>query len=425
MDNFKSKCFVPIFSFVLLLCGCAVDGTAQSNAVHDANQNRAGNNEGFWDSKVLFGKPDSKSLQISSGVQSLLFKSVDYKGKSTEVFAYYSDPDMLNGKTSQKKFPGVVLLHGGGGKAFQEWVEKWAAEGYAAIAIDFGGKDGNGNRLENAGPAQGAEEKFTNIANGPLTDVWTYHAVASSILAHSWLRAQPKVDSSMTFVTGISWGGYLTCIVGSVDHRFKAAVPVYGCGYYGESDVFKKDLNQLSGGFREKWLQYFDPSVYLPHSQVKFLFINGNKDRFYNVIPYSKSYSLVSEKNRRVCIKPDMLHSHPRGWEPLEIRSFFDHLAYGYADLPSLNDIRMGEGSISASYNAPVTLANASFYYTSDTLSTNENRKWQSVKAEIDPDSKKISCKMPEEGFAYGFFSIKDHRSVSASSEFVINGRVE
>jgi len=29
-------------------------------------------------------------------------------------------------------------------------------------------------------------------------------------------------------VTGISWGGYLTCIVAGIDDRLKAAVPVYG-----------------------------------------------------------------------------------------------------------------------------------------------------------------------------------------------------
>ena len=44
-------------------------------------------------------------------------------------------------------------------------------------------------------------------------------------------------------MTGISWGGYLTCLVASLDSRFIAAAPVYGCGFYDESDVFKQNLN--------------------------------------------------------------------------------------------------------------------------------------------------------------------------------------
>ncbi len=419
--NWK-KPILLIGMHVLMNCLIFAGGSLLFATPVDSLQSQSGI-KGLWNLEDLYKSPSFKWLKTENGVSSLAFKSVDYKGNLTEVFAYYSNPDMLTGKISQKKFPGVVLLHGGGGKAFSEWVEKWAAEGYAAIAIDFGGMNGEGKRLVNAGPEQDAEAKFKSIATGSPNDVWTYHSVASAILAHSWLRSQPKVDSSLTFVTGISWGGYLTCIVGSVDNRFKAAVPVYGCGYYGESDIFKNDLNQLTTANREKWLHYFDPSVYLPNSTVKFLFINGNRDRFYNVLPYHKSYSLVNEKNRNICIKPDMKHSHPAGWEPLEIRSFFDQIAFGYAELPMIHNVAIKSGEISASYIAPVSIASSSFYYTTDTVSLNENRKWHQVKAVIDSDNHTISCPLPEDGFNYGFFSMKDHRNLSASSEFIFKSQ--
>ena len=41
------------------------------------------------------------------------------------------------------------------------------------------------------------------------------------------LRAQPDVDAARIGLTGISWGGYLTCITAGVDDRFRFAVPVY------------------------------------------------------------------------------------------------------------------------------------------------------------------------------------------------------
>lgn len=79
-------------------------------------------------------------MRPGDAVRSLLLRSVDYQGKPTRVFAYYSDPDLLaNRPHGKKKYAGVVLLHGGAGWAFRQWVEKWAAEGYAAIAIDLCG----------------------------------------------------------------------------------------------------------------------------------------------------------------------------------------------------------------------------------------------------------------------------------------------
>ena len=66
-------------------------------------------------------------------------------------------------------------------------------------------------------------------------DQWTYHAVAAVIRGHSLLRSFPEVDAEQIGVTGVSWGGYLTCIVDGVDSRFKFAVPVYGCGYLYEN----------------------------------------------------------------------------------------------------------------------------------------------------------------------------------------------
>src|SRR5689334_20562503 len=49
-----------------------------------------------------------------------------FQGKPTRVFGYYAKPD------GDGPFPAVVLVHGGGGKAFPKWAEHWAARGYCA-----------------------------------------------------------------------------------------------------------------------------------------------------------------------------------------------------------------------------------------------------------------------------------------------------
>jgi hypothetical protein len=83
----------------------------------------------LWDLNELSKAPQSRWLDTTGAVRSLLYKSVDFEGKPTEVFAWYSNPDIIAGRpATNQKFPGLVLIHGGGGKAFREWVEKWIRE---------------------------------------------------------------------------------------------------------------------------------------------------------------------------------------------------------------------------------------------------------------------------------------------------------
>src|SRR6186713_911179 len=64
--------------------------------------------------------------QDEPGVKSLWFAGPPYKGKPTRIFAYYGEPSGRAGN----KVPAMVLIHGGGGTAFAEWVRMWNARGY-------------------------------------------------------------------------------------------------------------------------------------------------------------------------------------------------------------------------------------------------------------------------------------------------------
>jgi dienelactone hydrolase len=410
-----------ILAFLLLIAFTAL-GQGQSKTSLVINRKAIKTDSLLWDLDQLSRAPEVQWLDRKKPVHTLLYKSVDYEGRPTQVFAYYSNPDLLRGKaTGKTKFPGIVLIHGGGGTAFKEWVEKWAAEGYAAIAMDLSGHDGQGKKLAQAGADQSGENKFDKIEKADLKDVWSYHAVASGILVHSLLLGLPEVDQSKTCVTGISWGGYLTCIVASLDNRFKAAVPVYGCGFYDESDVFKVLLSNLSAAGRAKWMRYFDPSVYLPFADPQFYFVNGNKDKFYNVVPYSKTYGLVPEARRNVLLLPDMKHSHPWGWEPHEIRYFTENVLNNKSPLLKVTLVEKGTAEIKATYQGPVSVWYADFYYSNDTTSTNEERVWLKQSAKVDPDKQTLTTTIPKENFRYGFFHLKDHRNLSASSAFIFN----
>ncbi|RYE52044.1 MAG: hypothetical protein EOP48_17285 [Sphingobacteriales bacterium] len=284
----------------------------------------------LWNKSELHQVPEVKWTGIHDGIKSLIYAGTSYKENGTEVFAYYSNPDLIAGKKNTgKKYPAVVLIHGSGGTAFSQWVGRWARAGYAAIAMDLTGKDPTGKKLPRGGASQSDETMFTDINKGNLKNMWTYQCVANIMLAHSLILSFPEVDKERTAITGISRGGYMTCVAAGVDHRFKAAVPVYGCGFIEESEVLKHGLNRLGDYWKKLWIQTFDPAVYFPGTKMPVMFVNGNKDMFYNVLPYAKSVNLLPVKNRYICIKPDMAHSHQDGWEPPEIEHFFNAILNG------------------------------------------------------------------------------------------------
>ena len=261
-------------------------------------------------------------------VKSLFYEGPSYQGKPTRVFAYYAAPA---GASAEKKVPAMVLIHGGGGTAFDGWVRLWTSRGYAAISMDLcgclpvrnEGKQGGWKRHAAGGPPGWGG--FDQI-DQPPADQWTYHAVADAVLAHSLLRGRPEIDASRIGVTGISWGGYLTCIVSGVDSRFRFAVPVYGCGFLGENSAWLTNFETMGSEKAARWLAWWDPSVYLPHSRMPMLWVTGTNDFAYPMDSLQKSYRLP-QAERTLAIRVRMPHGHgAAGEKPGEIHAFADSL---------------------------------------------------------------------------------------------------
>ncbi len=184
----------------------------------------------------------------ADGVKAVFFDGLPWKGKPTRVFAWVGVPKLEPGK----KAPGIVLVHGGGGTAFADWVRLWVSRGYAAIAMDTcgcvpKGSYGKWERHDDGGPPGWGEFEH---ADEPMEDQWPYHAVTDVIIAHILLRGCGSVDPERIGITGISWGGYLTCIVSGLDDRFRFAVPVYGCGFLGDDSAWVPEVQKagLKGG---------------------------------------------------------------------------------------------------------------------------------------------------------------------------------
>jgi dienelactone hydrolase len=339
---------------------------------------------------------------------SVLYEGEPYRGKATRVFAYYGVPD----ERPNGDVPGIVLVHGGGGTAFPQWVKMWHDRGYAALSMDLGGRGGDGDRLPDGGPEQGHEEKFHAVGEG-LEEMWSYHAVAAVVRGLSLLGSLPGVDADRIGVTGISWGGYMTCMVAGVDDRIRAAIPVYGCGFLHHNSCWLEEFERLSDDHRAAWIEHFDPSSHLPNAAMPMLWVNGTNDFAYPMDSYQESYrATVGETT--LCIKVGMDHGHEPGWAPAEIGLFADlHLRDGEV-FPEIGATRIEDGRAVASWSSARPIASAGLHVTKDVGSWPE-RAWETTPATIVDGV--VHASLPGQRPLIAYLTIEDDRGVTVSSE--------
>jgi dienelactone hydrolase len=364
-----------------------------------------------WDMAKLSAAPRTYPAQgiEAEGVRGIFYDGPPYQGRPTRVFAWLGIPRTDSGR----KLPGMVLVTGGGGTAEAEWVRLWKGRGYAAIAMStYGnvpvGQISKWQRHEHAGPS-GVD---WNPDRDPPTDQWTYHAVSAVILAHSLLRAQPEVDAERIGLTGISWGGYVSCIVAGIDHRFRFVVPMYGCGFYSDT-VFGEHLRKLTAAQRDRWLRWWDPSMYLPEAHMPFLWVTGTNDYFYPLDAFQRSYRLPCGP-RTLSIRLRMPHGGPGVLEAKEIHVFADSLLKGGEPLTQIT----GQGRIGrvvwATYRSPRPLARAELNITCD-AGPWRDRRWEAVPAQVKAGGR-IEAALSENTTVY-YLNLFDDRGCVVSTE--------
>lgn len=348
----------------------------------------------------------------AEGVRALFFEGLPWKGKPTRVFAWYGVPPHAN----NEKLPAMVLVHGGAGTAFAAWVRMWNARGYAAIAMDTCGSvpisEGNGTwkRDDQGGPPCW---QFDQV-NWPIQDQWTYHAVADVILADSLLRSFPEVDTSRIGLTGISWGGYLTDIIASIDTRFRFAVPVYGCGFLGEDSAWLPDFAKMKPEDAHKWLALWDPSVYLPRVKMPMLWVDGTNDFAYPLDSLRKSY-LLSKGPRTISMHVRMPHGYnPGGEPPEEIHAFADYYLKSGPALVQVGRVKRSGDVVTMKYKSVTPVTKAVLNYTLDSTQW-KKRLWSAAPAELDAAKHRVKAKLPA-GVTAFYIDVIDQRNLIVSS---------
>ena len=340
--------------------------------------------------------------------------AIFYTGHNgTKVFAYMGFPKSAS---ETNKVPAMVLVHGGIGKAEKGWVKKWNDLGYAAIAMDLYGNGPEERTDGTTGWDNTTNKQHPYWENGlhpflegtvfkaDYTNAGMYQNVINVVNAHTLILQDPRVDTSKTGITGISWGGVVSTTVAGIDNRFKCAIPVYGCGYL-DLCCTRHERILTKEGQTVLW----DPINFAAKADMPIMFVNGDSDGF-SMIASSLSYG--SMKNGYLSIYHNLNHSQSTGDSLQLVYRFAQNIFNGKDPYVRISDAKIADGVLKAKYSVPSdnSIKSVSAYYMTDAEypASDISGKWQNIEnTNITYNNGEISVTLPS-GTTYAYASITD-----------------
>ena len=370
------------------------------------------NTEELFNRAVTVEKGETGDYANANGTtEAIFYDGPEYNGKPTKVFAYVGFP---SAPMPEGGYPAVILVHGGGGCAFFEWVEYWNGKGYAAIAPDFYAQQYGSYKLQNGkapknpdgGPVDSGS--FRNTAED-YKDSWVYHSVYNIISAHNILLSDERVNENKTGLTGISWGSVLTCIAAGVDYRFGAFAPVYGTGFLLETPgVSSRDYFEMPYDAAE-WMRYYDPASYLTYCNRPIMFSIGTNDSFFSPVLQQQSADLC-EGPVYHCFRAELRHYHR--WKDEEgmihVADFMDFVLSGKAAPFVVESEALDGRELTVTLSDGSSVKQIRVCYTLSTEGNSTQWKWSLFG--VNPkefDGNKLTVTLPENA-EYCFFEFSD-----------------
>jgi len=212
-----------------------------------------------------------------------------FKGGKATMAAFYAFPTKHKGK-----MPALIQMHGGGQRAAIHSVQYGAANGYATLSINWGGRP-----MENARPGEpttdwGAvdatqtghnghyaslmpDPKTIDTVESPRNNNWFLIIIAAK-RGITFLQKQPEVDPDRIGAFGHSMGGKLTVMLTGADKRIKVGAP--SCGGSGSApDYIRKRKN---AGVRRRQSDLYhktiDDALYIKRITVPMLYVGPQND---------------------------------------------------------------------------------------------------------------------------------------------------
>ncbi len=314
------------------------------------------------------------------GLRDLLITGASVEGKPAAFFAYVGYPAT---PPPAGGYPGILLIHGGGGTAYPQYMNLWMDQGYVVMALDWY------NQRPLSQPGRLTE---TNVARAALPGgKRQLHEinVANMVIAHSLLRSLDQVNADKTAFVGLSWGSWYGAIVAAVDPRFKGGIEIY-CG-----GVDKNRPDMINGRFHHA-------------IKVPLYWVASTNDQ--NVTPAALQHGFnacAKLENKSLVI--DLPHSHIGFPCP----SCFRMAAFFLQDGPGLP--KLGSAQLSGSVLRADIIARgkgvtqAILCYTEDAKEPIAyKRTWKSIPAQVSADQ--VQAELPPNVFQC-FLSAYDEKS--------------
>ncbi len=367
-------------------------------------------------------------------IQRVIFHSRDTQTSNgtvpTRIFAAIARP----GKAGN--YPGILILHGGGGSAEVDKAVRWAAKGYIAVAIDLPGVANPAKVPHSSGHWKTFEygkNRFT--ASPDITHSTIFDGVLAALQGIYLLQAQPDVIKERIGVTGISWGGYMTTMVSGLAGEYvHAAFSTYGSGFYDVNSTFLKDLDNMPAAQRKTWLTYLDAGRRAKYISAPFFIAGATNDHWFyppavmatlNEMNSPVNHFFAPNANHAAPVPGGNAEADRVGWMKMELDYFDYYLKDKGAPLPQ---IILGNSSFPQEQDAKkctirfrvqsqTDIAQAKvFYSTSDTTWT--KRKWLDMPTSLTKDGwYEATLPVATEGQkVYWFVSVSDSRPVTVSS---------
>jgi len=259
--------------------------------------------------------------QSAITVESFTFSSRDNQNSVYAIIAY---------PQAAGKYPGMMVLHGGGSHAEQlrNEVKAFAKAGYVSIAIDIPGicsrTKAETDYSSGAWKLIDDEEapRF-NVGEGPGNSTLADGMIAG-IEAFNFLSSHEKTDPTKMGITGYSWGGYSTTMLsGLLKERVTAAWAVFGCGFFDKGSFWSKLIDDLRPADKTTWLKYLDAGRRAPKITAEYFIDAPTNDKFFWPVAVQSTLNVISAPKNHVW--GANLHHENMGLKPRD-RFFEYHL---------------------------------------------------------------------------------------------------
>ncbi|MCF6136718.1 S9 family peptidase [Pseudalkalibacillus berkeleyi] len=228
-----------------------------------------------------------------------------------------------------EKYPMILYIHGGPhmmyGNTFFHEFQCLTAKGYAVLYLNPRGSHGYGQTFVNGCRGDYGGGDYHDLMSG------VDHAIES----FNW------IDSEELYVTGGSYGGFMTNWIVGNTNRFKAAVTQRSIcnwqSFYGVSDIgyfFTKGEIGVHMEEDPEKLWYHSPIRFVKHIETPLLIIHGEKDYRCPIEQAEQLYIALKQQKKptRLVRFPDADHNLSRNGDPAmrmarleQISGWFDH----------------------------------------------------------------------------------------------------